>query len=323
MKRIMLENRSDLKSEIPLESPYVIFIDPSSACNFKCKFCMNHKIKRPQIMDYPLYQKIIDDLQEFENPVKVIRLYGFGEPLLNPKFTDMVRYAKVSDKVLSVDTTTNASVLTPAYNEDLVSSGIDRINISIEGLSSEAYSDFTGAKVDFNRLVQNITHLHSIKGNTIIFIKICGDYLSEDEKQKFYDIFTPISDGCDIEHTANCWYDCEVEGVNSEVGIYGQPLDNIDFCSYIMYQLMICSGGEAVMCFLDWSKQLIIGNAKYQSIHDIWHGNDLKEARIKMLQGIKPKICQQCQQLKFGMAVNLDPYKKEILEKIEKYEKKK
>lgn len=316
MKRIQLENRSDLKSEIPLESPYVIFIDPSSVCNFKCKFCMNHKIKKPEIMDFELYKSIIDGLQQFKNPVKVIRLYGFGEPLININFCKMVEYAKASDKVLAVDTTTNGSLIDRVYADRLIKSGIDRINISIEGVSSEQYKNFTGRDVNFDELVENLTYLHSIKNNTIIFIKICGDYLTDAEKQKFYDIFAPISDGCDIEHTANCWYDCEIEGVNSEVGIYGQPLDNIDFCSYIMYQLMICSGGEAVMCFLDWSKQLIIGNAKYQSIHDIWHGNDLKEARIKMLQGIKPKICQQCQQLKFGMAVNLDPYREEILERI-------
>jgi MoaA/NifB/PqqE/SkfB family radical SAM enzyme len=99
MKRIQLENRTNLKSEIPLEAPYCIFIDPSSACNFKCKFCMNHKIQNPQIMNFELYKSIIDSLQEFENPIKTIRLYGFGEPLINKNFCDMARYTKQSNKV--------------------------------------------------------------------------------------------------------------------------------------------------------------------------------------------------------------------------------
>jgi len=113
MHRIQLEKRTDLASEIPLEAPYVIFIDPSSHCNFKCKFCMNDKIKNKSMMDFKLYKKIIDDLQEFQNPVKTIRLYGYGEPLMNVNFTDMVEYAKKSNKVLEVDTTTNGFILNP------------------------------------------------------------------------------------------------------------------------------------------------------------------------------------------------------------------
>jgi MoaA/NifB/PqqE/SkfB family radical SAM enzyme len=315
MKRIQLENRSDLKSEIPLEAPYSIFIDPSSACNFKCKFCMNHKITRPQIMDYPLYQKIIDDLQEFENPVKVIRLYGFGEPLLNPKFTDMVRYAKASDKVLSVDTTTNASVLTPAYNEDMVDSGIDRINISIEGLSSEEYFDFTGAKVDFNRLVQNITHLYSLKKDMIIFIKINGDKLTDNQKKTFYDIFTPISDGCNIEYSMNCWYGVETEK-HPELGVYGQPREDVKICPYVFYSFMIQSSGAASLCFLDWDQKMIIGDARHQTVKEIWDSPAFHKIRIDMLTGQKHPICASCDQLKAGMPVNLDDYAVKILERI-------
>lgn len=315
MKRIQLENRSDLKSEIPLESPYVIFIDPSSVCNFKCKFCMNHKIKKPEIMDFELYKSIIDSLQQFEKPVKVIRLYGFGEPLISINFCKMVEYAKASDKVLAVDTTTNGSLIDRDYADRLIKSGIDRINISIEGISSEQYKNFTGRNIDFDELVENLTYLHSIKRNTIIFIKICGDYLTDDEKHKFYDIFTPISDGCDIEFSMGCWYDCEIKK-NEEVGIYGQPRENVETCPYVFYQCMIHSNGETALCFLDWNKQLLIGNVKYQSIYDIWHGQDLREVQRNMLKGIKPKICIECDQLKAGMPVNLDPYKSEILERI-------
>jgi MoaA/NifB/PqqE/SkfB family radical SAM enzyme len=316
MKRIQLENRSDLKSEIPLEAPYSIFIDPSSACNFKCKFCMNSKIKHPHVMDFKLYKSIIDSLQQFKNPVKVIRLYGFGEPLVNDDFCKMVEYAKKSDKVLSVDTTTNGSLIDYEYADWLIASGIDRINISIEGVNSEQYKKFTGRNIDFNTLVKNLSYLYSIRKKTIIFMKICGDYLSEDGKAEFYRIFEPISDGCSIEHTAQCWYDCPVENVNTEVGIYGQPLENIDVCPYVFYSLMVQSSGAVSLCFLDWDKQLLIGDIKYQSIYDIWHGRDLNLIQQNMLKGNKPKICQSCQQLRAGMPVNLDPYKAELLERI-------
>ena len=37
--RIDLVNRTKLEEVIPLDTPFVVFVDPSDACNFKCKFC--------------------------------------------------------------------------------------------------------------------------------------------------------------------------------------------------------------------------------------------------------------------------------------------
>ena len=49
-------------------------------------------------MDMTLYKEIIDSLSEFEDPIRVIRLYKEGDPLLNSHFAEMVRYAKASPK---------------------------------------------------------------------------------------------------------------------------------------------------------------------------------------------------------------------------------
>lgn len=99
--RIDLNNRSKLETVIPLKVPFIIFVDPSDACNFRCKFCptadrsLMKRIGRSfKTMDFALYQKIIDGICEFEKPIKVLRLYKDGEPLLNPRFAEMIRYAK-------------------------------------------------------------------------------------------------------------------------------------------------------------------------------------------------------------------------------------
>ncbi|MDR2486121.1 MAG: hypothetical protein LBD55_12115 [Treponema sp.] len=64
-------------------------------------------------MDFNEYKKIINYLDEFEDKIKVIRLYKDREPLLNPRFSDMAKYAKQSGCCEKVDTTANASLLTP------------------------------------------------------------------------------------------------------------------------------------------------------------------------------------------------------------------
>ena len=135
--RIDLKNRTKLETVIPLKTPFIINIDPSDKCNFQCKFCPTGDLelmkKTPGRlhgpMDFELYKKIIDDLDEFEDKVKVIRLYKDGEPLLNPHFAEMVAYAKKSPKVDRVDTTTNAALLTHDLSLKIIEAGLDRINI--------------------------------------------------------------------------------------------------------------------------------------------------------------------------------------------------
>jgi len=323
MKRIQLENRTDLKSEIPLSTPYCIFIDPSSACNFKCKFCMNKNIRHPVIMSFDLFKKIIDDLEEFPNVIKTIRLYGFGEPLLNKHFCDMVQYAKNSKKVINVDTTTNASLLTFELSKKLIESNIDRINISIEAVTTDKYKIFTNNQnVSFENIVNEITNLYKIKNKTIIFVKINSDYLNEEEKRNFIDTFSSISDGCDFEHTMNCWRDLYVENVNKEVGIYGQPLKEVLVCPYPFYSLFIHADGCASTCFLDWNKKLVIGDVKNKTIKTLWNDKIFKEFRLLMIKKKRKEhpVCYNCNQLVAGMPVELDEYAEEILKRIENYE---
>jgi len=99
--RINLQGRTKLEEIIPLTTPFVIFVDPADCCNFYCKFCptgdrnLMKRVSRPfKVMDYLLYKKIIDDICEFDKPIKVLRLYKDGEPLLNPMFAEMIKYAK-------------------------------------------------------------------------------------------------------------------------------------------------------------------------------------------------------------------------------------
>lgn len=316
MKRIQLEKRTDLKNEIPLSTPYCIFIDPSSACNFKCKFCMNQKIKHPEIMKFDLFKKIIDDLDEFPDPVKTIRLYGFGEPLMNKSFCDMVKYARASKKVLAVDTTTNGSLLTPELIDRLIDSGIDRINISIEAVTTEKYREFTGnPNVVYEKIVDAVARLHYNNWKMTVFVKINGDYLTDLEKVVFTDTFKPISDGCDIEHTMNCWNGFDA-GSNNKVGIYGQPLKEVMVCPYVFYSFMIHADGDASACFLDWKKELYIADAKIINVKNIWDRAIFKYFRTMMLLKKRKEFsqCKNCNQLIAGMPVDLDEYTEKILE---------
>jgi len=329
--RIIMKDRKPLHTLLPLEAPLVLFIDPMDACSLACSFCPtsdNSLMKgagRPlRQMDFELYKKVIDDLQEFETKVKVLRLYAHGEPLLNKNFCEMVEYAKKSGKVESVDTTTNGLALNPELNLKLAKSGIDRINISVNGLNEEEYMALTKRKVNFEKFVSNIKNLYENKGNTYLFIKINGDTISKENEKKFLEIFEPIADSVGIERSFNCWNEFDAKGFNDpngynpsedSVGIYGQKNKEVITCPYVFYSMCINSSGSVSQCFLDWSLKLIIGDIRKESVREVWTNEKMSNVRKMMLEGKRKShpICKGCNQLIGGQPENLDPHKEKLM----------
>ncbi|MDX8551888.1 radical SAM protein [Methanospirillum sp. J.3.6.1-F.2.7.3] len=326
--RINLEGRTKLETVIPLSIPFVLFVDPSSVCNFQCIFCptgdrslIRETGRSQELMDIFLYHKIINDLQEFDKPLKVLRLYKDGEPLLNPHFVDMVRLAKAKNVAESIDTTTNGSLLTPDLSLRIIDAGLDRINISVDGLSDEQFLTFTRTKVDFKSYVDNIRFFYENKKECEVCVKIPGDNLSEEDKLQFFEIFGDISDRISIEHTAPCWPEFDVEertGITITQGIYGTNPTDVNVCPYIFYSISVNSDGTVSLCFLDWARKLVIGDVNTQSLKEIWDGIELFRYQIAHLSGRRKMnpVCEKCGQLTHCMPDNIDPYAPELLKKM-------
>ena len=232
------KERTRLETVIPLDTPFILYVDPSSVCNLQCQFCpcgrahddlwTDEKRSSIGMMDMELFRKIVDDCKEFEQKIKVLRLYKEGEPLLNPDFARMVAYAKESGCFVGIDTTTNGTLLNPELNRALVKAGLTRIHISVEGLSGEEYKNICGREIDFEQFRANLQDLYDHRGDCHIFIKtIVENCNAEDEakkKEKFYGLFGDMCDEISFEHIAPCWPGFDKEFYSKEVGVYGNKI---------------------------------------------------------------------------------------------------
>jgi MoaA/NifB/PqqE/SkfB family radical SAM enzyme len=327
--RIDLQNRTRLETVIPLKVPFIINVDPSDTCNFQCRFCPtgDRKLMKKTpgrnhgAMDFDLYKKIIDGICAFEKPIKVLRLYKDGEPLLNPRLAEMIRYAKEKSCSDRIDTTTNASLLTPSKNIELIEAGLDRINISIEGVNAKQYLEFSNYKIDFETLVGNIRHFYKNRRQCEMIVKINGDILSDDDKNTFYEMFGDIADGVYIEHIMSCWPEFTLNGVeaNQELGIYGQKITEVLVCPYIFYSFSINADGSASACFLDWARELLIGDVQKQSVKEIWTGEKLLGLQRLCLMKKRKKhpVCANCGQMTHGQPDNIDEHAEILVKYLE------
>lgn len=325
--RIDLMNRTRLETVIPIETPFVVFVDPSDACNFKCRFCPSSdrtllkSVGRPlKQLPFDLFKKIADDMASFPGKVEVLRLYKDGEPLLNRRLPDMIKYAKDVNASRRIDTTTNASLLTRKKSKAIVDAGLDRINISIYGVKNEHYDFFTGVKLQFQRVLANVRDFYEVRGNCEMLVKINGDILSPEEKQIFLDQFGDYTDKIHIEHIMSCWPGFELRGVkvNREKGIYGQEIKEVDACPYPFYSFAINSDGLASVCFLDWGRKMIVGDCNKESVPEIWNGKFMRAYRKMFLEGRRQQhnICGHCGQMTHGLPDNIDAYKEVLLQKL-------
>lgn len=326
--RINLDERTPLQDVIPLSTPFVLFVDPVNTCNFQCKFCptgdrelIKSTGRWQGRLNFDVYKKVIDDLSEFDQPLKVLRLYKEGEPLLHNRFADMVSYAKASGYVQYIDTTTNGYLLTLDKVGPILDAGIDRINISVDGMSSAQYWEFTQTRVDFDQFVDNIRRLYERKGDCEICVKIPGDILSDTERQRFFEIFGDIADRVFIENFAPCWPTFDVEertGIQITEGIYGNAIQEVSVCPYIFYSMAVNTDGTVSLCFLDWARKLNIGDVRIQSLKAIWNGEAMHRYRVAHLQGRRKDnpTCAACGQLSHCLPDNVDEYANELLARL-------
>jgi len=214
-KNLINENRHRLEEVLPLETPYSLFIDPCNLCNFRCRFCamqtsgeeLNYK---KQLMPMELYRKIIDDICEFPDKLKMLRISQHGEPLLHPELPEMIRYAKQKGVSEFIEIVTNGSKLNPQLNRQLVESGLDRVRISIEEVSEEGYHQIAGVNIDFDQLVANIKDLYEQSehedGGLEIYVKTVDAAVGTKEKEDvFYQLFGGICHKIWIDHIVPVW----------------------------------------------------------------------------------------------------------------------
>ena len=128
------------KQPIQWGLPFNISIEPTTTCNLKCPECPSglRSFTRPTgNMSEGAFDALLHDLGK-----ELLYLYFYfqGEPFLHPRFLDFVR--KAADRKIYTVTSTNAHYLTPAKAEQTVKSGLDRIIISIDGITQETYESY-------------------------------------------------------------------------------------------------------------------------------------------------------------------------------------
>lgn len=324
-KQELKQARARLEDIVPRSAPFVIYLDPCGACNFKCSFCPcniagERAVERHAVMSWELFEKILTDLEAFQGQVRVINLHGFGEPLLNPRLADMVRALKERRCCDEVRITTNGSLLTEEASRRLIDAGVDLVRVSVEALSSDGYRELCGVKMDFTEIVRHIEMFHLISvrggGTSKVSAKIVSAALrTAADKQRFSDIFAPITDFHYIEEIEPIW--SEFQNMSTPSGGHTdrcyQAGEQREICSMPFTDMCIHSNGIVGACCSDWKFATQYGDVTTEHLAEIWNGKRHRNFQRALLVRKPIPFCAACMRKPLDRIENPESLLKKIM----------
>jgi radical SAM protein with 4Fe4S-binding SPASM domain len=338
--RVYHQQKQALQDALPLDTPFSVHIDVCSLCNFTCTFCFQNDKQGMKdagvkwgLMDIDIFKSCVDDLKKFPNKIKKIKIGNHGEPTMHPDLPEMISYARQSNVADIVEIFTNGSRLNPQLNQALVDAGLQRMNISVEGLTAESYKRIAGYNINYDEFINNIRDLYERKDETLsMYIKVVDHAvvkseegrptidLTDSEKQYFFDTFGQISDEMSIENVVPQWAETDQNDL-TDIGMYGQKIENLKaVCPFPFMYLHVNSDGTVAGCTLDWARKVLVGDKSKHDLFEVWNGEQMRSLRIKMLEGKRSQIpmCDSCNAPNVCVIDNLDPYMDDLLARYRK-----
>jgi radical SAM protein with 4Fe4S-binding SPASM domain len=246
-------------------------------------------------MELGLFEKICRQLKKYG--CKGVRFLRWGEPLLNKNIFRMIKIAKGYGFLTHL--TTNGLLLADNAISELISSKLDSINISMQGLNEREYNSLRGTD-KYPQLEKNITRFCFLKKRaSSVSPFVCLAVTLTDETKKDLDSFTGrwkgVVDGFSVGYT---WFSRlkDKRRVNAWLK-RAKPLPHYFRCIEVMCKLSIDWDGRVSPCCLDYDRQLTLGNAGKDDLLDLWRSPKLKSVRALLARKGQDSVelCSGCE----------------------------
>lgn len=286
-----------------MKVPAVVRIEPASSCNLRCIHCPTGLGMAPKgIMQKEVFEKVVSELKSFASEISIVVLYHGGEPLLNKNLIDYIKDLK-NVGVKKVKTVTNGKLLTDELCLQIVKSGLDEIEISLDGVSGED-SDSIRLKSNSNEVLAAVKKLLDFRTQeesdlriSVATVQFVDDYFQSFEKVG--NSPTPewlnsrFPEGINFK---SCWGVQWPGGYPDSLSIvHHEPiLSRPAGCSMLDETITIRANGDVVLCCYDLTSLLVVGNVKSSGVLEIWNSQNYENIREDFKVGRYSEPCKSC-----------------------------
>lgn len=292
--------------------PQIIQLEHTTKCNLKCEYCLRtNEINSDMAMS--LFKLILKQLKPRKKQEKrSLFLTGLGEPFLNPKLFDMIRYGKKLG--FQVGLTSNMTIMNQSIAKNLIYAGLDHLHVSIDYACKELF-EFVRKGADFERVVSNTKLIVNIRNQlsyckpkiilnaTVVFNDFSHLFklinLAKTLKVDgiaFNAQISPRKIATSYHKLASLIKRLSVNNMEIKLHSSSKICDVLNGC-YITFDGKVLPCPTLVQLIPRkeyWRFQF--GDLKNEAFNKIWFSKKYRLFRVKAALGLLPNICKYCPQ---------------------------
>ena len=277
--------------------PRIFTIETSVACELKCPECAlgSGLLKRKKgLMSFEQFKIIADKIRPLQPAY--LYLHMFGEPMLNPDIFRIIKYASTFSRT---NISTNGMAMTEKMAEELITSGVTDIIVSIDGFSQEVYEVYRrGGDVQkaFSAL-EMLVKYNQKHGNSVVLIpQFVAFKHNQHEMEAFHNYCVSIGLAPSFKpphiRRPSILENSDYAELTRKpfTDRAGQRLAMSD-CSDPREVFTIQMDGSVIVCCYDYAGQTTFGNIFEQEVMEIWNSPDYRKFRWSIISGNAPEFC--------------------------------
>ena len=270
------------------------------------------KITNAPFMSLELFRRV---LAECSGTAWVMQFYFQGEPLLNNDLPQMIKEAHEAGLYTIVST--NAQALTPEMAQALVDAGLDRIIVSMDGLTNESYGAYriggslekTKAALRYLREAKDHTlytihhTLYTIHRTPLIELQVLRLKSNEHEWRAFKRVYKSLGADRLTFKTAQLYDYADGHPLMPSDPRYSRYSKGADGryhrkplrkgCWRVWSGAVVTTSGEVLPCCYDKSHAYAYGNIMYAHMCELFNNEKATAFRLAAFHQ-QPDICKEC-----------------------------
>lgn len=293
-------------------APLFVSVEPAAVCQLRCPECPvglafgnklakeNSKFSGTPFMSMDLFRKVLNEVKEYAH---TMQFYFQGEPLLNNDLPQMI--AEAHEAGLYTIVSTNAQAMTPEMAEALVQSGLNRIIVSMDGLTQATYGAYRIGG-DIEKAKAALRYLRDQRGRRrtpVIELQCLRLKTNEQEWAELKRTYKALGADCLSLKTAQL-YDYEqghpLMPTEPRYSRYEKGADGLFHrkplrrgCLRVWSGVVVTATGEVLPCCYDKSHAYMYGRVSEAPIAELFR-NEKALAFRRAALAEQEKICQEC-----------------------------
>ena len=288
-----------------LDFPNSIQLETTSRCNAKCKFCPypETSLTEPQgSMDEDLFCSIVDEISRY--PVHLIQPFLNNDPLMDRRFLPRLELIVRKNPKALVRVTTNGTLLSDEIARGLVALNLETIHISSNGLTPQVYRETMG--IDAFTVIRNVNnlwdHLRRVNSPTKLVVTAILLKANKHEITHMRDYWTsrgisfylnPLNDRAGNVSEQTFYQLLPFSQKANESQLFSTKMSG---CPALYSYMGILWNGDLITCCMDWRRSNFLGNAREDSLYNLWHGKRYEKFRDLSDAGRLDEmdLCRKC-----------------------------